>query len=120
MIHGLPVETFASDRELFRILRRCGALWSSAIAGGEGEAALLAGQAGLPFIGADYAANRAVCDAAGSARLYALSDPLAIADALHEVEQWIAAGRAVEQRPQPSRPVRVREIGFLLDRRLVA
>ena len=93
-LYGLPSKVLSSDRELFRYLGQAAALWSSRLAGGEGEAPLLAAQAGIPFVGADYQANRAAAD--GSAVLYPLNDPLAMADALHAVEAMVVAGKGAK------------------------
>ncbi|QIL01454.1 hypothetical protein G7078_00715 [Sphingomonas sinipercae] len=87
VLYGLPVRHVASEAALVRALQPCSVIWSSRIAGGEGEAPLLAKARGKAFVGADYAVNRANADAArGNAALYVLDDPLAIADALHDVE----------------------------------
>ena len=93
-LYGLPTKSIGSERELARCLGQAGALWSSRIAGGEGEAPLLAAQAGLPFLGADFAINRQyAADAGLTANLYKLGDPLAIADGLHELERLVAKPR---------------------------
>ena len=92
LLYGLPSKTLGSDRELFRYLGQSAALWSSRLAGGEGEVPLLAAQAGIPFVGADFQVNRAAASD-GSAIFYRLNDPLAIADALHAVEAMVVAGK---------------------------
>ena len=86
--YALPSQTAGSERELLRILARAEAIWCSRMAGGEGEAAFLAAETGSIFFGADYATNRWATEAAGgSAAFYPLGEPLAIADALHQLEQ---------------------------------
>ena len=100
LLYGLPGHTVSSDRELFRLLGRSGAVWSSRIAGGEGEAPLLAKHSGAQFLGADHASNRsAVNGQAIPSELYALGDPLAIVDSLHALEEKIAASPASVRTP---------------------
>jgi hypothetical protein len=98
------------------VLGSCSAIWSSRIAGGEGEAAILAGQAGPAFVGADYAINRATAETQGvSATLYRLDDPLAIADALHQAEALIGTNRS--GRPVPNEDAeKASQIGAILQR----
>jgi hypothetical protein len=86
-LYSLPRQHVGSERELLRLLGRSGVLWSSLLAGGEAEAAILAKRAGLALIAADYETNRRMVDETGvRTALYRLSDPLEIADALHRVE----------------------------------
>jgi hypothetical protein len=100
-LYGLPTQTVESDRELFRLLARTCGIWSSRVAGGEGEMPLLAGELGLPFFGADYGSNRFF--AAADSALYSLNDPLAIADGLHAFEEQLA--NASPSTPRPKVPL---------------
>ena len=116
-IYGLPVQAVSSEGQLLRVLGRAGALWSSRVAGGEGEAALLAATVGASFLGADYAVNRTTAEAAGvTARLYSLDDPLAIADALHALEGEVPPRKAAKRRKSVTRSKRVSEITLLIER----
>lgn len=109
LVYGLPNVSVASERELFRLLDRSSALWSSRLAGGEGEEPLLSAQAGIGFVGADYEANRAVLkDSVIPAKLYPLNDPLAMADALHAIEE--ASGTAPRRPAKASQAAEKRAI----------
>ena len=110
LIYGLPTRQVSSERELSRLLRRASVIWSSRLAGGEGEIPLLAAEHGLRFIGADYDANRANASP-GASQLYALDDPLAIADGLHQIEA-LEAPTVISKQPQGSdaQVARLREL----------
>lgn len=100
IVYGLPGRLVENDNDLFRLLERCGAVWSSRIAGGEGEVPLLAKQAGIPFLGADFSVNRSAIGEYGvPSQLYPLSDPLEIANALHALEASLVSGAADTKEP---------------------
>jgi len=119
-VYGLPRRLISSERALHRFLRNAGALWSSRLAGGEGEMPVLAAQAGIPFIGADYGVNRTTAERLDLGRtLYFPGDPLAIADALHELEGLIGSSkRSGKLEVGPLRANKANEFGDML-RRLI-
>lgn len=87
LVVGLPGRSVISEPELRRLLARTGAVWSSRLAGGAGDAVLLASQTGNMFVGPDLRTNReAMASTETRGQLYRLNDATAIADALHELE----------------------------------
>lgn len=81
---------YRSLTELERMFPRVGALWSSRIAGGEGEHFHDSARSGLPIVAPRYRLNeRTAHRLEAPALLYELDDPMAIADALHQLEQRV-------------------------------
>jgi hypothetical protein len=104
LIYGLPSREVRSEMELLRLCGRSGAIWSSRLAGGEGEAPLLAAQCGVPFLGVDFGTNRAALDGTEiAAKFYRLDDPLAVADALHELETLTSGAPKPAKRTRDAR-----------------
>ena len=119
VIYGLPSRLVENDDDLFRLLNGCAALWSSRIAGGEGEAPLLARQAGIPFLGADFAINRSTVEQQGvRSILYPQSDPLEIANSLHALEEMLVSGQPAKPRKAPKRDDQAKDELEVLLRRL--
>ena len=114
----LEIVAYPDFRTLSRLLNRAQLLWSSEIAGGDGFSLALAARHGLRFLGMDFPAHRQLAEKCGhSIALYAESDPLLIADALHAME---ALGPSQSQPlGAPESPaIRRQQYGFLIDRLL--
>lgn len=115
LLYSVERQTVQSEAELVRLVSRSGALWSSCLAGGEGAAVLLAGRCGSHFIGPDYSTNREVVSGTrANASLYALNDPLAIVDALHQAEAAIGREEQSSFQPLSGREDRIRDIKRLV------
>src|SRR6185312_8876861 len=81
---------YRSLPELERMFPRVGALWSSRIAGGEGEHFHDSARWGLAIVAPRYRLNERAAHRLGApALLYDLDDPMAIADALHQLERRV-------------------------------
>jgi hypothetical protein len=119
--YELPCFFYRAPEELERMLGRADAVWSSQIAGGEGEHVHDAARAGLPLMAPSFGLTRRVADRlSASAILYDLDDPLAITEALHGLERALAGGEseAERRREQPDVDERRTAFGFLVDRGL--
>jgi len=118
LLDSLELYPYRDYARLSRLLQRCGGLWSSEVAGGEGLALALAQDHGLRFLGQDFDLHRQlVADWPDHALLYAKADPVAIADALHLAE------RATQREAPPASPPRrssdalkLQQFGFAIDR----
>lgn len=120
VLAGLPRQHIGSVDALARIVASGGVLWSSVIAGGDGEAVVAAAQGGAHFVGFDQPVNRATAAAFGqTAGLYTRPHPVDIAEALHRAE--VRVGEAEFARVPAADPrLAVQGAGFLLDRMLEA
>ena len=116
---GLPRTFFHGARELERFLPRAGILWSSETAGGEAEYVHDAIRSGLQLLAPSFPLNeRAVTRLGAMATLYERDDPLAITDALHQLEQQAAARTEAPVAARVERLQRTASFSFLLDRML--
>lgn len=118
LFDDLPRQNILSEVVLSRLASSAGVLWSSILAGGEGEGVIAAARAGAHFVGLDFGANRAGLEAVGGAAvLYRHSAVLEIVEALHGVEQ-----AAVKAAPLTSARINfgaaIQGCGFVLDRLL--
>lgn len=96
LYNALPRLPYRSLAELERMFARVGALWSSRIAGGEGEHVQDSSRARLPLVAPRYRLNERALERLGvPALLYDLDDPMAIADGLHQLEQRIESDSAL-------------------------
>lgn len=115
----LPRTFFHSGSELERMLPRASVLWSSETAGGEAEYVHDALRSGLHLLAPAFGLNeRTVARLGASATLYERDEPLAITDALHQLEAN-AANRSVAPTSAPlDKLARNTNFSFLLDRML--
>jgi hypothetical protein len=116
----LPKFAYRSLAELERMLQRAGAIWSSMIAGGEGEHVHDAARSRSRLLAPRFALNeRAVNRLAATAILYPLDDPLALADALTQLENEALSAARPSGPVMSSNPTeRKASWGFLIDRML--
>lgn len=117
LLESLELYHYRDYARLSRLLQRCGGIWSSEVAGGEGLALTLARRHGLRFLGQDFAMHQQMVACWGDqALLYASSDPVAIADGLHRAEQ--AMGQTASPQPLGRAPdaLKQQQFGFAIDR----
>lgn len=117
MLESLELYSYRDYPRLARLLQRSGAIWSSEVAGGEGLAALLAKRHGLRFLGQRFAEHERVTTAwADNAILYQSSDPVAIADGLHQTEAAMQVRPAAAWPKVSSDSLKLQQFGFAIDR----
>lgn len=120
LFEELPAFTYRSLEELERTIARSSAIWSSAIAGGDGEHVHDAARSGLPLIAPDFPQNRRTIDRLkAQAVLYAIDDSLGAADALFRLQRLLSDKAPAKSKTAASDlETRHAEFGFLIDRLL--
>lgn len=117
LLEQLQLYHYRDYSRLSRLLRRCGGLWSSEVAGGEGLALTLAKRHGLRFMGQDFPLHRQLAAGwAGHAVLYAGADPVATADGLHQAEQAMDRAALPQPLDRTPNPLTLQQFGFAIDR----
>lgn len=116
----LPKFACRSVGELERMLPRAGAVWSSMIAGGEAEHVHDAARSCSILLAPRFPLNERAVDRLGArAILYQRDDPLALADALRQLEEaTISAPRPIKAGTLTGAGERRAAWGFLIDRML--
>ena len=120
LYQDLPRFPYRSLDELDRIVARSAAVWSSLSAGGEGEHVHDAVRAGVPLLAPRFRLNERTAERTGADVLfYPLEDPLALTDALHQLEAQIASGMTKSpKRAQADPGEQAVAWGFVVDRML--
>lgn len=121
LLSGLPSMRYRSIEEFHRALQLHAALWSSQIASGETEIAHDVVRTDLYWLAPDYPQSRADVDKTGvPAILYPRDEPLAVADALTQLQQRLSDPQHHEETPRPGhdREEANAAFGFLIDRML--